>query len=191
MKRFGLVICLFLGMRVFVVGQCTFSINELDEFDSTLIIATPSVNIGYLIASEYLEEDGIKLIEEAKIILSYGELGNYSNLFLTLVTPERSFSEIEPGTNLLLKLANDTIVGLINYPDRGTFNREINMRIYNHTAIIPIDVFYALVHHPIEKIRINYNNKKRNINITSDQSDEILNHIRCLGEGAGLLPIKP
>jgi hypothetical protein len=191
MKRFGLFLFLFLGVRFLLLGQCTFSINELDEFDSTLIIATPAVNIGYLIASEYLEEDGIKLIEEAKVILSYGELNNYSNLFLTLVTPERSFSEIEPGTNLLLKLSNDTIVGLINYPDRGTFNRSINMRIYNHTAIIPIDVFFALAHYPIEKIRINYNSKKRNINVTPNQASEILKHIRCLGEGAGLLPVQP
>lgn len=191
MKRFGLILFLFLGLNNFISSQCTFSINEIDEFDSTLIIATPSVNIGYLIASEYLEEDGIKLIEEAKVILSYGELGEYSNMFLTLVTPERSFSEIEPGTNLLLKLSNDTIVGLINYPDRGTFDREINMRIYNHTSIIPLDVFFALAHYPIEKIRINYNNKKRNINVTPDQAVEILKHIRCLGEGAGLLPIQP
>ena len=191
MKRSGLFLFLSLTAHILVSGQCTFSINEVDEFDSTLIIATPSVNIGYLIASEYLEEDGIKLIEEAKVILSYGELDSYSNLFLTLVTPERYYSEIEPGTNLLLKLSNDTIVGLINYPDRGPFDREINMRIYNHTAIIPIDVFFALAHYPIEKIRINYSNKKRNINVTPDQATEILRHIRCLGEGAGLLPIQP
>lgn len=172
-------------------GQCEFLLLEKDEFDSTVTVATPPLNIGFLMGTDYLEEDGLKMVEESKLMLSYGENDSIRSFFLTIAAIESDYQEIDWGANILLKLSNDSIIGLYNLPDRGVFDRKINMRIYTHQAIVPIDVYYALIHYEIEKIRIQYKGYKRTITITPNQQKVILKQIRCLGEGAGLYPIKP
>ncbi len=178
-------------LTVSLKSQCEFLILEKDEFDITLTVATPPLNIGYLMGTDYLEEDGLKLVEESKLMLSYGENDSIRSFFLTIAAIESEYQEIDWGTNVLLKLSNDSIIGLYNLPDRGEFDRNINMRIYTHQTIVPLDVYYALIHYEIEKIRIAYKGYKRTITITPNQRKIILKQFRCLGEGAGLYPIKP
>jgi hypothetical protein len=190
MKRF-IAIFLFIGWIPEVKSQCEFLLLDKDEFDSTITVATPPINIGFLMGTDFLEADGLKMVEEAKLMLSFGENDSIRSFFLTLAAIENEYLEIDQGFNILLKLSNDSIIGLYNFPDRGEFDRKINMRIYRHQAIVPIDVYYSLIHFEIEKIRIQYKGYKRTITITPSQQKRIIKQFRCLGEGAGLYPIKP
>ena len=99
---------------------------------------------------------------------------------------------MESGMNVRLKLSNDKIVTLLNLPDRGTFDRGTNMRISQHTCIVPLDMYYLLTYHKIERIRVEYPGRApHDLTMTPQQQDAILEALKCVGERAGLYPVKP
>lgn len=174
------------------MGQCTYLINELDPFDSTQIVSVDPINIGYVIPSAYVEDDGnIRMVEEAKLMFSYTENDSISSFFLTIGALERDFYQIKGEREVVLLLNNGHVIPLMNIPDRGEFNEPTNMRLYNHVCVVPLDVFYSLTYHSIDKIRINYKGYKRTLALTPEQKLAVQDAIRCVGQAAELYPIKP
>jgi hypothetical protein len=172
-------------------SQCSYPIDSVDEFDHTRLVAFAPINIGYLIASEVETETGLLPIEEGKVMFTFSQNDTLNSFFLTLAIPERNYMAIEPGFNVLLKLNNNQIVRLYNFPDKGTFDPKTNMRIYQHTGVVPLDLFYNLTHHTITRIRIRYKGYKKTISVTPEQQEAIREAIRCIGEAVELFPIKP
>lgn len=173
-------------------SQCTYLVNEFDPFDSTQIVSVEPFNIGYLIPSAYVEEDGnIRMVEEAKLMLSYTENDSISSFFLTIAALERDFFQIKGEREIVLLLNNGHVIPLLNVPDRGAFNSQTNMRLYNHVCVIPLDVYYSLTYHSIDKIRINYKGYKRTLVLTPEQKLAVQDAIRCVGQAAELFPIRP
>ncbi len=172
-------------------GQCSYPIDSVDEFDHTRLVAFAPINIGYLVASEVETEEGLLPIEEGKVMFTFTQNDTLNSFFLTLAIPERNYLVIEPGFNVLLKLNNEQIVGLYNFPDKGTFDPNTNMRIYQHTGVVPLDLFYNLTHHTITRIRINYKGYKKTISVTPEQQEAIRKAVRCIGEAVELFPIRP
>lgn len=173
-------------------AQCTYLVNEYDEFDSTQIVSVLPLTIGYIIPSAYTEADGeVKMVEEGKLMFSYTENDSLGSFFLTIAALERNFYEIAAGREVMLLLNNGHIIPLLNVPDRGRFDESTNMRLYQHVCVVPIDVFYSLTVHMVEKIRINYKGYKRTITLTREQQTALRKAIRCVGQGAELYPIRP
>ena len=187
MRQRLLGVILFLGGWISINGQCDFAYNAVDEFDSTKTIAVPVTNIGYLIPANYETVDGLKIIEEGKVLFSYTEEDRDSgivSLFFTLAVQEYEYYKIDNGKNILLALSDSTIVGFYNVP-HSKFDRSTNMRQYVHTCPIPVDVFYKLLYYDIEKIRIRYDNHKHDIELLPQQRKELREKILCLGMEAG------
>jgi len=173
-------------------AQCDFIMNQVDQFDSTHTVATRPINIGYTVPSNFRTTDGYKMIEEGKLMFSYSESDSINSFFITLALAEREYQRIESGKDRIMFLLEDEqIVGLLNVPDRGTFDTNTNMRIYNHTLVVPIDLFYTLGALKIEKIRVNYEGFKRTIVLTQKQKEDFQNAVRCVGAALSLYPIKP
>ena len=172
-------------------GQCNFPIDSVDEFDHTRLVAFAPINIGYLVASEVETENGPLLVEEGKVMFTFSQNDTLNTFFLTLAIPERSYLAIEPGFNVLLRLNNKQIVGLYNFPDKGTFDPSTNMRVYQHTGVVPLDLFYNLTHHTVTQIRINYKGAKKTISLTPEQQEMLRKAVRCIGEAVDLFPITP
>lgn len=171
-------------------GQCEYPIDTVDVFDSTRLIAFHPITIGYLVPSQMETDDGPLMIEEAKMAFTFTQNDSLDAFFFSLLVAERGYNPIGNGFNVLFKLNNDQIVPLYNVPDRGSFDKRTNMRIYQHMLLIPHDVFYNLTHHTIELIRINYRNRKRTIELTPEQQEALRDAIRCIGEAVELFPIK-
>ncbi len=172
--------------------NCQIAVDEIDSFDSTRTIAAKPINIGYQIPSQFLLDNGSnKMIEQGKALFTYTENDTINCFFLTLATAEYSYFSIEPGYNVLLLLSDQRVVGLLNVPDKGEFNKSINMRIYQHTCVVPLDMFYALSTYKIEQIRIEYKGFKKTLEILPEQQEAIQQAVRCVGEATGLYPIKP
>lgn len=172
--------------------KCTLAVDEIDAFDSTHTIASKPINIGYQIPSQFLNDNGSnKMIEEGKALFTYTENDSLNCFFLTLAMAEHTYHSIEADFNVLLLLSDKRVVGLFNVPDKGTFDKTTNMRIYQHHCVMPLDLFYALTHQKIENIRIEYKGYKKTLEILPEQQDAIREAIRCVGEAAGLYPIKP
>lgn len=173
-------------------AKCTLAVDEIDTFDSTHTVAAKPVNIGYQIPSQFLLDNGNnKMIEQGKALFSYSENDSINSFFLTLAMVEYKYFSIEPGFNVLLLLSNQQVVGLFNVPDKGEFDKSTNMRIYQHTCVVPLDLFYALTLQKIQSIRIEYNGYKKTLEILPEQQDAIQEAVRCVGEAVGLYPIKP
>ena len=189
-RRFLLVFS-FLFAGIFIAsGQCDYPIDSIDEFDHTRLVAFAPINIGYLIASEVETEDGVLPIEEGKMMFTFSENDTLDAFFLTVAVPERNYLPIESGFNLLLKLSNEQVVGLYNFPDKGTFDPGTNMRIYQHTGLVPLDVFYNLTHHTITKIRIRYKTYKKTISLTPEQQEAVREAVRCIGKAVDVFPLQ-
>lgn len=171
-------------------GQCEYPIDSVDVFDSTRLVAFKPITIGYLIPSQMETDEGPLMIEEAKMMFTFTQNDSLDAFFLSLTVAERGYNPIDNGFNVLFKLNNGQIVGLYNVPDRGTFDARTNMRIYQHTLLVPHDVFYNLTHHTVELIRINYRNMKKTIEVHPSQQEKLREAIRCIGEAVGLFPIK-
>ncbi len=183
------VFCFFTGV---VVAQCDLAFNEVDPFDSTRLVAAKPVPVGYQIPSQYTLEDGsFKMIEEGKILFTYAENDTINTFFMTLALAEHNYHSIETGYNVWLLLSNERVVGLYNVPDKGEFNKNTNMRIYQHTCVVPLDMFYVLTYFKIEKIRVEYKGYKKTLEILPEQQSAIREAIRCVGEAVGLYPVKP
>jgi hypothetical protein len=192
MKKFLVFVFLaFLGLQT-TFAQCDIVIDAVDEFDSTKVVSAQIVSFGYMIPSNYETVDGPLLIEEAKMLFSYTESDSLNAFIMTIAVPEFSYQKVETGFNVLLKLSDSTLVeSVYNVPDKGFFDKKINMRVYQHALIIPFELFYRLTEAKIEKMRIIYPKKKRTFHLSEEQQEAILEAIKCVGEASGYYPIKP
>ncbi|MCB9296629.1 MAG: hypothetical protein H6559_26470 [Lewinellaceae bacterium] len=174
-------------------AQCQFAVDEIDPFDSTRLVMSQPMSIGNYIPSLFETAKGPKIIDEAKMVFSHSESDRDSinSFFLTIVAPEYNYHPIESGKNVLLAFADSTVVALLNFPDRGTFNSDTNMRMYQHTCIVPIDVFYRMTYSEVLAIRIRYDNKKRTIPLSKKQQKALKLAVQCVGEAVGFMPNKP
>lgn len=172
-------------------AQCEYAVDSIDEFDSTRLLSYKPINLGYMIPSQVETDAGPMLIEEAKMLFTFTQNDSIDAFFITLAVAEHEYEPISNGFNVKFKLNNEQIVELYNIPDRGTFDPKTNMRIYQHTILVPLDLFYNLTHHTIQRIRIRYKNKKRDIPVLPEQQEQMREAIRCIGEALDLFPIKP
>lgn len=174
-------------------AQCKFSVDEIDPFDSTRLVMSRPMSFGNLIPSKFETAKGPKIIDEAKMVFSHSESDRDSinSFFLTIVVPEYEYQPIESGKNVLLAFADSTVIALQNFPDNGTFNADTNMRMYQHTCIVPLDVFYRMTFSEVIMIRIRYDSKKRTIPLSKAQQKALKEAVICVGEAVGFVPNKP
>lgn len=162
---------------------CKISVDSTDEFDSTRMVITDPLILGYMIPTQNLTDDleGKTLTEEAKTIFTYAEgTNNVRSFFLTLVVTEYDYLKIENGYTVYLKLTNGKLVKLYNVPDNGELNRDIIMWLYQHTCVVPLEIYHLLKHEKVEKIRINYENAKRTIVLNEEQQTELQRLVLCV-----------
>ncbi len=173
-------------------GQCTSVKIETDAFDSTRVVYDKPLNIGGLVTSNFEVEEGNKMVEEAKLLVTYAENDSIESFFLTLALMEWEYQVLEAGENVMLLLENGSIVKLNTVEDRGTLDKNTNMRRYEAVCVLPIDLYYALAHFKTEKIRLQYKSGiKRTVSLFSEQQKKFQQIIRCVGEAAGVMPVKP
>ncbi len=176
-------------------AQCEIAYDYLDDFDSTRVVTSQSISIGYLIPSKFETVEGAKMVEEAKMLFGFTREEKASTFFITLVTQEREVFTIKEGHNVLLKLVTEgveQVVGLYNNPvTRGEFDPQTNLRKYHHTCLVPLDVFYRLANANIEKIRIKYEGFKKTITLLPEQQQAIKDAVRCIGKAAEMYPVRP
>ncbi|MBP9873691.1 MAG: hypothetical protein KBC60_06620, partial [Haliscomenobacter sp.] len=160
-------------------------------FDSTRTVAAKPVNIGYLIPSNFETANGPKMIEEAKLLFSFSENDSIRSFFLTVAVQEREFLRIDNDFNVLLLLDDEQVIATMNVSDQGVFDPATNMRLYQHTCVVPLDLFFALTHLKVAKIRINYRTYKHTIDLSERQRTELREAVRCVGEAVQLIPLRP
>ena len=184
MRQLLLIILLSTSLFLKINAQCNIAIDEHDEFDSTRLVATQPMNIGYLVASGNVPEDleGKDYVEEAKALFSYSDEKNIRSFFLSIMVAERKFFMIDKDFNVFLKFKDGPIVPLLNVPEHGEFDRDILMWKYLHTCVVPLEVFHALKNGLVEKIRINYKNYKKTIELEGDQQLALQEAVRCVEE---------
>lgn len=171
--------------------KCDIAFDEVDPFDSLRTIGSEIVALGYLIPSKFEEENGPKIIEEAEVIMIYSENDSISGFFFNLVIPEYKLQPIKAGMNVKLLLDDDSVIGFYNIPDEGEFDRTINMRVYQHTCVIPLDYFYKLAYHKVAQIRIEYERQNRTLILNNHQQEALRKAIQCVGRRINLYPINP
>jgi hypothetical protein len=213
MKKIAIAAVFGLLLSQLAQAQCPLEINERDAFDSTLTLLSKSVNIGYLIPSNFQTAEGNKMVEEAKIMFSFTQNDSINAFFLILAVLERDYLPIEEGRNVLIKLEEEkkettlgeeeikmdstdqsdrqSILSLYNFPDRGTFDKKTNMRMYVHSCAVPLDQVFTLAYSGIEKIRIQYRNTRHTITLSKEQRESLKKAVLCIGDTAGLLKNKP
>ena len=186
---FALWICLL--PTAYTGAQCKVALDEIDPFDSLRTVVSQSVTIGNRVPSKFETADGPKLIEEAKVLFTYTEKDSIRSFFLVLGIQEWEYHRIDSDYNVLLMLDDGQVIELMNFSDQGVFDPQTNMRLYQHTCLVPIDLFYALTHFKVQKIRINYRTEKRTVEIQPAQQNVLRNAVRCVGERIGMSPVKP
>ena len=168
-----------------IESPCVVALDTLDDFDSTRMIATLPINIGYLVPTKNMAENlgGKNLTEEAKLVFSYAESpDNVRSFFLTMVVVEHEYLKIENGLNVFFKLESGQLVNIYNVPDRAELNKDIIMWMYQHTCVIPLEIFHLLKNEKVEKIRIVYDGFKRTISLDPDQQQALQEAISCVDE---------
>lgn len=166
-------------------AQCKLiALDTLDEFDSTRLIATKPINIGYLVPTGNVAEDieGKETVEEGKAIFSFGNENNIRSFFLTLAVVERKFYMIEADYNVYLKFVDGQIIKLLNVPADGEFERKILMWKYMHTCVVPLEYFHMLRNGLVEKIRIEYNGFKQTLVLEDKQAKALQAAVKCVEE---------
>jgi hypothetical protein len=187
-----LLFTLFLLPCFKLSGQCTSVKIETDAFDSTRVVYDKPINIGGLVTSNFEVEEGNKMVEEAKLLVTYAENDSIESFFLTLALMEWEYQVLEAGENVMLLLENGSIVKLNTVEDRGTLDKKTNMRRDEAVCVLPIDLYYALAHFKTDKIRLQYKSGiKRTVSLFSEQQKKFQQTIRCVGEAAGVMPVKP
>ncbi|MCB0521808.1 MAG: hypothetical protein H6577_08570 [Lewinellaceae bacterium] len=175
--------------------QCKIAFDNTDDFDSTRIIATQPMNLGFLVVSGNVPEDleGEDYVEEAKAIFSYSDENNVRSFFLTLGVVERKFYMIGNDYNILLKFVDGTIMKLFNVPADAEFDRKILMWKYMHTCVVPLEIYHMMKNVKVEKIRIVYDNYKSTIALEPNQQQALQDAVKCIGDRLANLPadIKP
>ncbi len=176
-------------------AQCKIAFDNTDDFDSTRIIATKPMNLGFLVVSGNVPEnlEGEEYVEEAKAIFSYSDEKNVRSFFLTLGVVERKFYMIGNDYNILVKFVDGTIMKLFNVPADAEFDRDILMWKYMHTCVVPLELFHMMKNVKVEKIRINYNDYKSTIALEPKQQQALQDAVKCVGDRLANLPadIKP
>ena len=212
MKCFFVLFFISLGFCT-ANAQCDLAINEIDDFDSTHTVVTKAINIGYMIPSNFQTVDGYKMIEEGKIMFTFTQNDTLDAFFIVIALAEREFLTVEEGFNVILKVESPTdtvdlgkdvpktdateittgsdLIGLYTIPDRGSFDRKTNMRIYTHTCVVPLDQVFNLSYVGIEKIRINYKTSKHTITLDKEQRESIKRAVQCVAKAMKLFPSKP
>jgi hypothetical protein len=182
--KYLLSLALFLLPGFYAFSQCKIALDLMDEFDSSRIVATSPVVLGYLVASGNVAGDleGQKAVEEAKAIFSFGNENKIRSFFLTLGVVERKFFLIEPDYNVWLKFVNGPIVRLLNVPDEGEFDRKILMWKYVHTCVIPLEIFHMMKNDRVEKIRIDYKDYEKTIVLEEKQQIALQAAVKCVEE---------
>ncbi len=193
MKQYWLIIILGLIVSGQLFAQCdSLLIEDVDAFDSTLLVTSSPVSIGYMVPSQFETLEGFKLIEEAKMLITFTENDSIDAFFLTLAVQEREYLKIQSEKNVLLLLSNEDIIGLLNVADKGVFDRSTNMRRYQHTCVVPYDQIFNLSFHNIEQIRIMYEGGYyHDIKLTLEQQEAVRMRIKCLAEHLKVLNAKP
>lgn len=187
----------FTGLTAWVLaeqvahGQCNLIHNKVDEFDSTRTVAAKAVNVGFIIPSNFETPEGPKMIEEGKLLFSYSEHDSIRGFFLIVALQEREYLRVDNDYNVLLMLEDNQIIELMNFSDQGVFDSGTNMRLYQHTCIVPLDLFYALTHLKIAKIRIQYRTYKHTVELSEGQQEAFRVSVRCVGEALNMLQIRP
>lgn len=191
LNRF-LFFIIFLLPGLELSGQCASVKIETDAFDSTRLVYDKPINIGGLVTSNFEVEEGNKMVEEAKLLVTYAENDSLESFFLTLALMEWEYQVLEAGENVMLLLENGSIVRLNTVEDRGILDKKTNMRRYEAVCVLPIDLYYALAHFKTDKIRLQYKSGiKRTVSLFSEQQKRFQQTIRCVGEAAGIMPVKP
>ena len=193
MKSLIYLVSLLMLLPFAAGAQCPLAQDTIDPFDSTRLVISEPVSLGALIPSLYETVEGPKIIDEAKAAFSFVEddQSDINSFFLTIVAAEYEYEPIQAGKNVILAFADSTNATLLNYPDRGQFSDDTNMRMYQHTCVVPIDLFYRMAYSGIIGIRIRYDNKKRTIMLTKAQQEALKEAVRCAGEAVGFAPNKP
>jgi hypothetical protein len=191
MKNCWLALWICLLPTAYVGAQCKVALDEIDPFDSLRTVVSQSVTIGNQVPSKFETADGPKLIEEAKLLFTYTEKDSIRSFFLVLGIQEWEYHRIDNDYNVLLMLDDGQVIELMNFSDQGVFDTRTNMRLYQHTCLVPMDLFYALTHFKVQKIRVNYRTEKRTVDIQPGQQTALRNAVRCVGERIGMSPIKP
>ncbi|HFA47457.1 MAG TPA: hypothetical protein ENJ95_00410 [Bacteroidetes bacterium] len=175
---------LFSAFSANTAAQCNIAIDSYDEFDSTRLVATQPMNLGYLIVSGNVPEDleGKEYVEEAKAIFSYSDEKNIRAFFLTLAVAERKFHMIGEDYNVLIKFKGGQVMKLLNVPEKGEFDRNILMWKYLHTCVVPLEIFHMMKNDVVEKIRINYKNYKKTIELEEAQQLALQEAVKCVGQ---------
>ncbi|MEZ4995464.1 MAG: hypothetical protein R2824_33920 [Saprospiraceae bacterium] len=186
---FWLVLCLFMSANL--LAQCEVAFDEIDDFDSLRTVSSHPVSFGYMIPSLFETVSGPKLIEEGKALVMYSQNDSINSFFLTLAIPEYTYRSIKPGNNVLMKLSDGEVISFYDIPDKGVFDEGTNMRIYQHTIVLPIDMYYRLTFSTIEAIRIEYKKVKRTFRLTEEQQMAIREAMQCVGRQVELYPVKP
>jgi len=188
-----LITAALLAFPAVLTAQCPIALDTIDSFDSTRLVMSKPVSIGVLIPSLYETVDGPKIIDEGKAVFSFAEddQSPIESFFLTIVAPEYDYLKIESGKNVILAFADSTAAPLLNFPDRGQFSKSTNMRMYQHTCVVPIDVYYRMAYVGVVGIRIRYETKKRTILITDEQREALMKAVRCAGQAVGIDTAKP
>lgn len=193
MKQVYVLLVLVMGLMGKSFAQCdSLLVEDIDAFDSTLLVTSLPISIGYMVPSQFETIDGFKLVEEGKLLISFTENDSIEAFFLTLAVQEREYVKIKSDKNVLLQLSNNQIVGLLNVADKGVFDRTTNMRRYQHTCVVPYDQLFNLSYHTIQQIRIMYEGGYyHDLKLTLEQQELVRESIQCLAERMNLLTVKP
>lgn len=176
---------LLLAANPSAIAQCKLiALDTIDEFDTTRLIATKPINIGYLVPTGNVAEDieGKETVEEGKAIFSFGNENSIRSFFLTLAVVERKFYMIEADYNVYLKFVDGQIIKLLNVPADGEFDRKILMWKYMHTCVVPLEYFHMLRNGLVEKIRIEYNGFKQTLVLEDKQAKALQDAVKCVEE---------
>jgi len=165
--------------------------DEIDPFDSLRTVASQSLAVGKMLVSQVETIDGPLLTPEAEAMVMFTENDSLNVLFLHLELPEYRYVRTAPGFNIKLKMASDTIIGFYTVPDLGTFSKETNMRHYQHTGLVPMDLYYRLTTDLVSILRVEYENHRRTIELSEQQQLTLREAFRCVGERVGWYPLKP
>lgn len=179
------ILTVLIGMLwVGATAQCKIALDTVDEFDSTRIIASAPITIGYLIPTGALAEDldGEIYAEEAKVIFSYANENNIRSFFLTLGVLEHKFRMIQNDYSVYLKFVDGPIIKVYNEPDDPEFDRNLIMWRYIHTCVIPLDIYHLMRMMQVEKIRIVYDGYKSTIVLSEEQRQALQQAVLCVAE---------
>jgi hypothetical protein len=64
------------------------------------------------------------------------------------------------------------------------------MHTYQHSCVIPLDMYYRLAYQKITKIRIEYTRHRRTFALSEEQQLALRRAFQCVGIAAGLYPHK-